>query len=84
MKELRLDLSMPLGESEFSMSMPMDDLPTQELEDSVTLDNNSNSGGVFVRTSFLVGMTGLLIGAVAFVVKIRQNKKNQIEDRHHI
>ena len=77
---------MPLQESEFYLSMPTDELPTQthggELGDVIALgENASNSdGNAVILASFLAGISVLVVGAAALFVKMRQKHNRQAEE----
>ena len=81
LQESGFDLSMPLQESGLDLSMPtIGDNPTQvhvgDSED-ITLGNGSTTP---ILASFLVGISLLVVGAVAFFVKMQQKHDSRVEE----
>mmetsp|Transcript_11668 Transcript_11668/g.28680 ORF Transcript_11668/g.28680 Transcript_11668/m.28680 type:complete len:282 (+) Transcript_11668:3-848(+) len=74
------EMSLPLVDADFDLSLPMD-LPTTTQYENVVLENGSSGdGSTPILASFLAGISALTVGAVALFVKMRRVHGRQVEE----
>eukprot|EP00584_Thalassiosira_punctigera_P011253 CAMPEP_0172562014 /NCGR_PEP_ID=MMETSP1067-20121228/95229_1 /TAXON_ID=265564 ORGANISM="Thalassiosira punctigera, Strain Tpunct2005C2" /NCGR_SAMPLE_ID=MMETSP1067 /ASSEMBLY_ACC=CAM_ASM_000444 /LENGTH=135 /DNA_ID=CAMNT_0013352159 /DNA_START=114 /DNA_END=521 /DNA_ORIENTATION=- len=85
LQELEFDSSMSLQKAGFDLSIPMGERITQtngdKSEHVIIKENASNSkGSTIILASFLVGLSSLVVGALALFLKMRQMHWRQLEE----
>ena len=82
LEESRFDISMPLNVFEMSMSMSTEgDIPKDE-DLTVVLGENESGSATLILASFLAGLSVLVVGAMACFVKMRKvHNKQVLEER---
>lgn len=77
LQELGFDMSIPLQELDFDLSMPLH-TKRKRPESYIALESRNN-GSSIISASSLVGISALVVGAMALFVKVRKFHNSQLE-----